>query len=97
MEFGVSAEIWRPFPVLNAPPHCTAFVRWDALDESHAEKLHGQSLERLAQRGGLDPVEIYWNLHKLPFGTEVEPVAALIQANFIADMPAQSPQPRANQ
>lgn len=32
-------------------------VRMDFLHEDQAQKNHGQSLERLAQRGGLSPTE----------------------------------------
>lgn len=39
------------------------------LDEAHAQKIHGQSLDRLRQRGGLSAYELILNLEKiLPIG-----------------------------
>jgi hypothetical protein len=43
---------------------CPEFVRWDALNEAWAHRNHSQTLERLAQRGGLDPTEIVANIEK---------------------------------
>lgn len=53
------------FPVLGRdkwPKDCPKYVRWDALSEDQAMKNHSQTLERLAERGGLSPVEIVLNV-----------------------------------
>lgn len=55
----------KPFPVLKPPKDCPASVPWSTLDEAHAYKIHGQTLSRLAERGGLDVKEIYINYYKL--------------------------------
>lgn len=51
----------RRFPIINAGnvSGCMIFVPWDLLGphENQAQKNHGQSLERLAERGGLAPSE----------------------------------------
>lgn len=44
------------FPLLGTP----FAIRRNMLNEETAQRLHGQSLNRLAQRGGLDPGEA-WN------------------------------------
>lgn len=38
------------------------FVKWSELSEEWAQKNHGQTLERLAERGGLSPREIAANV-----------------------------------
>jgi hypothetical protein len=43
---------------------CPEFIRWDALNEGWAYQNHDQTLQRLAQRGGLDPTEIVANIEK---------------------------------
>lgn len=43
------------------------FVRWDKLSEDQAYIGHGQTLERLAERGGLSPREIVANVKGLHF------------------------------
>jgi hypothetical protein len=56
----------RRFPVLNAERYgCPESVPWERLSEEWAQRLHQQSLERLAFSGGLDPFEIAANVHKL--------------------------------
>ena len=56
----------RLFPVLHASRYgCPASIPWERLSEEWAQRLHGQSLERLALGGGLDPFEIAANVHKL--------------------------------
>jgi hypothetical protein len=52
-----------PFPVLHAPEGCPKFVNWDKLNEHWAQRNHGQSLQRLAERGGLSTWELYINVH----------------------------------
>jgi hypothetical protein len=53
----------KKFPVLeSARPK--RYVNWDCLDEAWAYKLHDQSLERLASRGGLSPKELVLNVAK---------------------------------
>jgi hypothetical protein len=55
----------KQFPIMvgyqgTAGP-CPSSIPWDAIApyEGHALENHQQSLERLAQRGGLDPIEAY--------------------------------------
>lgn len=55
----------RRFPILlnkmqRAAYDCPGTVPWDLVEphEKRALANHGQSLERLAERGGLDPVEL---------------------------------------
>jgi len=57
----------RLFPVLQPPNGCPHFVRWDALDEGWALRIHHQTLERLADRGGLSPAEIFINVRHLRY------------------------------
>lgn len=50
----------KPFPILIGGPddaRCPKFIRWEALDEGQAFLNHAQSLDRLAERGGLSPCE----------------------------------------
>jgi len=58
------------FPVLGGRDGDPKAVQWGRLSNEWALKLHGQSLERLAERGGLSPLEIWWNVHHLPFGSK---------------------------
>lgn len=55
----------KPFPVLRAPPGCASFIKWSALDDRQARVNHSQTLERLAERGGLSPVEIFGNINRI--------------------------------
>jgi hypothetical protein len=56
----------RLFPVMHALLiGCPTHVPWRLLSEEWAQRLHGQSLEYLAERGGLDPTEIVANVHRL--------------------------------
>ena len=63
MKFGEK----RMFPVLLSHvdkvryPECPRYIRWDLVEpyQENALKFHMQSLEQLADRGGLDPVEIW--------------------------------------
>lgn len=58
----------RTFPVLlghrdeekRGPPECPRSVPWSFIEPGRvqAERNHGQTLERLAERGGLGPGEI---------------------------------------
>ena len=57
-----------PFPVLQ-PGDGPKFVRQEALSEYRAMLNHGQMLSRLAERGGLCPVEIFWNLRDTDWGS----------------------------
>ena len=51
-------SICRSFPVCAALPR---FVPWSLLEphREQADTNHGQTLERLAERGGLDPCEMW--------------------------------------
>ena len=74
----------RRFPVLKPPPGCTAWVRWDALDAKWARHIHGQTLERLAERGGLCPEEIMLNLKRLSWSAKISREDAVALTNSIA-------------
>lgn len=52
------------FPILGKTGN-VKYVKWDKLSEKQAQANHGQSLTRLAERGGLSWEEIYWNYYKL--------------------------------
>lgn len=54
------------FPVLNAPTGCARAVKISELDRFWILKIHGQSLERMAERGGLTPKEIMLNRRREP-------------------------------
>lgn len=62
------SEEKRAFPVLRDfrvhDGHCPKFIRWDVLDEGWAQKIHGQTLTRLAERGGLSPCEALANIER---------------------------------
>lgn len=74
----------RKFPILTrggtkAP--CPSWIPWEVIEpyEGHAQENHQQTLERLAERGGLDPVEAYfvltgrrWNNVPTPVSEELE-------------------------
>lgn len=65
------------FPILfrehgsygNPVKDCPEFVPWDLLRgaESQAQRNHSQSLSRLAERGGLSPLELYAVLRGIDF------------------------------
>ncbi len=74
----------RLFPVLRAPAGCAAFVRWDALDDRHAQRVHGQSLADLADRGGLSASEIVINVRRLKWTDPVDLTEAIAVTNSIA-------------
>lgn len=50
------------FPVLQTGKKI--YVDWDCLNEDWALMIHGQTLERLAERGGLSPKEIVLNVER---------------------------------
>jgi hypothetical protein len=56
----------RMFPIMDGPD-----VPWSLLEphEKYAMKNHGQTLERLAERGGLAAVEALQILDAKPFGS----------------------------
>ena len=55
-------------PILSAREYqkrfvwCPLEIPMDFLNEEWAQKNHSQSLERLAERGGLDPTEVIANI-----------------------------------
>jgi hypothetical protein len=56
------------FPILAAPSDCPKSVPWYMV-EDHARQVqynHDQSVQRLAERGGLNPIELYLVLHDRP-------------------------------
>jgi hypothetical protein len=80
------AEEERRFPVLGYSKYegCPKFVKWSELDDNWATHVHSQSLERLASRGGLSPVEIVFNVNKLEWATKVCPKFAVDLVKRIA-------------
>lgn len=74
------------FPVLGFSKYegCPAYVKWNDLDNSWALQVHSQTLERLAERGGLSPEEIVYNLNKLQWGTKVGRQFAICKVKEIA-------------
>ncbi len=87
----------RMFPVLlngkdtERHPDCPRAVPWEWLSphEEQALKNHGQTLERLAARGGLDPLEMVCVLNDKPWPwrsprSEVEHVWDSAVADLIA-------------
>ena len=44
-------------------------VPFSILSEEWAQKIHRQTLDRLNERGGLCPAEIYWNINKIDSGS----------------------------
>lgn len=56
------------FPVLGKTGS-VKFVKWHLLSEKQAYANHGQTLNRLAERGGLSWEEIYYNYYKQPRGS----------------------------
>jgi hypothetical protein len=47
----------RPFRCDTGGRGLPKFIQWDCLNEEWAALNHGQSLDQLARRGGLDPSE----------------------------------------
>ena len=54
------------------------YINTELLNEDWAKKIHSQTLDRLAERGGLSPKEVMVNFNKLPFN----------QFNFISESDA---------
>jgi hypothetical protein len=56
----------RKFPIMvgyeGTKGPCPSWIPWEAIApyEGHAQENHQQSLERLAERGGLSPVEAFF-------------------------------------
>lgn len=73
---GEREERERTFPLMDGPR-----IPWSALTpfETRAIKNHGQSLERLASRGGLSRLEAAAIILDLPWNM-LEPIAAAIRA-----------------
>jgi hypothetical protein len=62
-------EVEKLFPILNHQKiHlCPSHIPWHFLNQDHALKIHSQSLERLAERGGLCMQEIVGNIKRLSY------------------------------
>lgn len=65
----------KSFPVMRNGKQI-GLVRWKALNEENANRVHGQSLLGLAKRGGLNPEEIFINVNDLHWGSKVDSQAA---------------------
>lgn len=50
----------KKFPVMTTPRREGAFISWEIIEphREQAHRNHGQTLERLAERGGLGPEEL---------------------------------------
>jgi hypothetical protein len=79
----------RRFPLLRshlpAGHGCLPSVPWDlvAPHERRARTNHGQSLDRLAERGGLSPGELWVLVHDRPLHEcppEIDAIAWLVAA-----------------
>ena len=83
----------RQFPVMHADRFgCPKTIPWDALDEVWAMRVHGQTLERLAARGGLDPVEIAMNIERITWNSSrcygiSEAQCVQMIKNMVAEIP----------
>ena len=78
----------RQFPIHSGSrremPGMPNTVRWDALNELQARKNHGQTLERLAERGGLSPTEMMCNVARIGlYGINYRQITVEEQMNFI--------------
>ena len=63
----ISSRDNNRFPVLNPPEGFPRYVKWDALNEDWAKKIHQQDLGKLASRGGLSVDEIVMNTQRRPY------------------------------
>lgn len=64
----------RRFPIMNEGyPECPSSIPWFALDRysRQVQSNHGQSLEELAKRGGLDPTELYFVVQSKKYDNNV--------------------------
>lgn len=52
------------FPILNSKPR--EYIPWHVITphRQRIERYHGQTLERLSERGGLSPQEL--DMHRIP-------------------------------
>lgn len=80
----------KHFPILMRPserqelPHCPTYIPWRIVEkfQNRAELNHQQTLERLAERGGLSPQELLALLHDSPiFGTKYETMTTKTAVN----------------
>jgi hypothetical protein len=66
----------RQFPIMvgyeGTKGPCPSWIPWEAIApyEGHAQENHQQSLERLAERGGLSPVEAFFVMTGRRWGGE---------------------------
>ena len=72
-------SILRPWDYRGALPQ---FVDWSVLNREQAFTNHGQTLERLAERGGLSPDEIVANIERRKWRPmKIEDALAAISAH----------------
>lgn len=69
------------------------YINKNLLNEDWALKIHGQTLDRLAERGGLAPIEIFANVARLLFKDFklIDPHNALKVAQQLAIKSNESP------
>lgn len=65
------SKLDNKFPILGRTGS-VKYVKWDKLDENWAQEVHGQSLSRLAERGGLCWEEVYLNYYKKPWSHNIK-------------------------
>lgn len=72
-------SVARRFPVLSRRTDAPKSVPWAMLapHEARAKTNHGQTLERLAERGGLAPGEIFAVVHDVPWSCAPRPDGAI--------------------
>lgn len=56
----------KKFPILQDGKK--VYVNWSFLNEDWAQEIHGQTLERLAERGGMSKKEIFLNVKRMDSG-----------------------------
>jgi len=68
----------KTFPVLQPAEGCPHVIPWGLIEphELQAQTNHRQTLERLAQRGGLDMRELYYVLNDKPLPKFSEPLVS---------------------
>jgi len=71
----------KQFPVLQKSGQ-KIYVDWDCLNEDWALKIHGQTLKRLAERGGLSPEEIFLNV-ECKKASEIKNITASLASDLV--------------
>tara|TARA_R110000765_G_scaffold78399_4_gene154098 strand:- start:882 stop:1160 length:279 start_codon:yes stop_codon:yes gene_type:complete len=67
-------------------------VPFSILSEEWAQNIHRQSLDRLNERGGMCPLEIYLNIEKLGIGIGVQDSLIISSINESINKTYQNPE-----